>query len=335
MSVELVEFIRNGKLDCLHRGDLAIVDYTGKLLYYAGSPEKRAFIRSSSKPVQAVPVVASGAAEHFQLSDKELSVFCASHNAETLHVETVQGVLKKIGLDESALQCGKHLPLNKDASAALLRSGGEPTSVHSNCSGKHAGMLALAQHMGWDIENYTDLEHPVQQSMLRMMALFADMQPEDVDIAIDGCGAPVFGLPVYNMALAWARLARPDNLPIDIQKAAKRISEAMTAEPFLVAGSGRLCTTLMTTLNGRLIAKSGAEGVYCMAILQDGIGIASKIEDGNGRANGPLVVEALRQVNFLTEADLSALASTYRSTSHNHRGDVVGEARAVYTLQRS
>lgn len=335
VSEKLVELVRGNLVESIHRGDLAVVDYTGHLLYSVGDPcEKVTFIRSASKPIQAIPIVTSGAADHYQFSDRELAIFCASHNAEQVHVETVLGILKKIGLAESALQCGRHLPLSKEAANQLLRNQQEPTEVHCNCSGKHSGMLALAQHMGWDVANYLSIEHPVQQAMRRSMATFAGMEEADIAIGVDGCGVPVFGLPVYNMALAWAHLTRPDALGAANANAARRITQAMTACPMLIAGTGRLCTGLMTHLNGRLVAKSGAEGVYCAGILEQGIGIAVKIEDGNGRANGPVIIDTLRQMGFLTDTDLANLKDFHNPTTYNHRRDVVGESRANFTLKK-
>lgn len=335
MSEKLVEVVRGSLVESIHRGDLAVVDYTGRMLYSVGDPrEKVTFIRSASKPIQAIPIVTSGAAEHYQFTDCELAVFCASHNAEPVHVETVLGILMKIGLAESALQCGSHLPFNKEAANKLLQNKQEPSEVHCNCSGKHSGMLALARHMGWDIGNYLDVNHPVQQAMRQSMATFAGMNKDDIVIGIDGCGVPVFGLPVYNMALAWARLARPEVLDAAHANAAQRITKAMTACPMLVAGTGRLCTGLMTHLNGRLVAKSGAEGVYCAGILEQGIGIAVKMEDGNGRANGPAIIDTLRQMGFLTAADLANLKEFHNPTTYNHRRDIVGESRAAFTLQQ-
>jgi L-asparaginase II len=335
MSEKLVEIMRGSLVESIQRGDLAIVDYTGRLLYSAGHPrEKVTFIRSASKPIQAIPVVTSGAADHYQFTDRELAIFCASHNAEQIHVDTIRGILKKIGLDESALQCGRHLPLDKEAANQLLKDGLEPTEVHSNCSGKHSGMLALAQHMGWDTTNYLNVDHPVQKAMRQSVASFAGMKTDEIVLGTDGCGVPVFGLPVYNMALAWARLAKPEILGDEKANAAHRITKAMTAYPMLVAGTGRLCTGLMTHLNGRLVAKSGAEGVYCAAILEQGIGLALKMEDGNGRADGPVIIDALRQMGFLSEADLNNLQSFHKPTIYNHRGDVVGESHATYTLKK-
>ncbi len=335
MSEKLVELTRGGVVESIHRGDLAVVDFEGLLLYSVGDPrEKSAFIRSSSKPIQAIPVVESGAASRYGLTDQELAVFCASHSAEDIHVETIMSILRKIDLPESALQCGRHLPFDKASSEALVRAGEEPREVHCNCSGKHSGMLTLAQHMGWDASNYLNLEHPVQQAMLDAMAKFAEMSREDISIGIDGCGVPVFGLPVYNMALAWAQLVQPDRFSPATQQAAARIRTAMTRHPRLVAGTGRLCTGLMTSLNGRVIAKSGAEGVYCVALLDKGIGIAVKIEDGNGRATGPAVIEALQQMGFLSEDDLEALKGFHYPTLYNHRRDVIGQSRPVFQLKQ-
>lgn len=333
MSEKLVELTRGRIVESIHRGDLAVVDATGKLLYSVGSPrEKTAFIRSSSKPVQAVPVVESGAVDRFQLTERELAVFCASHSAEPIHVETVLSILGKIGLTEEALQCGRHLPLDKKSAEALIRQGQEPTSVHCNCSGKHSGMLTLAQQMGWDVSTYTELSNPVQQAMLASMSRFSGMPAEEIEIGVDGCGVPVFGLPVYNMALAWARLSDASSLPPATQQAVGRITRAMTAWPQLVAGTGRLCTGLMSQLPGRVIAKSGAEGVYCAALVGQGIGIAVKIEDGNGRATGPVIVEALRQLGVLTADDLEQLHGFHQPTLYNHRHDVIGMVRPAFTL---
>lgn len=335
MSEKLVELTRGNLVESIHRGDLAVVNAEGKLLYSAGSPrEKVTFIRSASKPIQAVPVVESGAADHYQFTQQELAIFCASHSAEEIHVNTVRRILQKIGLDESALQCGRHLPINREAAHELIRNNQKPTEVYSNCSGKHSGMLSLAQHMGWDVSNYLDVDHPVQQTMRQTIAKFANMASEDIEIGIDGCGVPVFGLSVYNMALAWARLAQPDQLGADTAAAARRLTAAMTAWPQMVAGTGRLCTALMTHLNGRVVSKSGAQGVYCVGLLEHGIGITVKIEDGNGRATGPAIIETLRQMGLLDATDLENLKDQYQPLIYNHRRDIVGETRTAFKLKK-
>jgi len=333
VSEVLVHITRNTLIECIHRGDLAVVDSTGKLLYAVGSPqEKIAFIRSSSKPIQALPIIESGAADHFGLTDEELAIFCASHNGEEPHLDTVRSVLRKIGLEESALQCGSHWSSHKPTADTMVRQGLTPTEINCNCSGKHSGMLTLCQYMGWDISNYTEISHPVQQVMLNSMALFAGLAPSEIVIGTDGCGVPVFGLSVYHMARAFAKLANPTGLPATTVSAVHRITKAMMQNPFLVAGSNRLCTSLMATGEGKIFGKSGADGVYCVGLPELGIGLAVKIEDGNGRANAPVMIEALRQLGVLSNAQMAALAPLHNPKNYNHRRDLVGETKAVFTL---
>lgn len=333
MSEALVHIMRNTLVESIHRGDLAVVDATGRLVYAVGSPKtKVAFIRSSSKPIQALPIIESGAADHYKLTDEELAIFCASHNAEGPHLQAVRSVLEKIGLNESALQCGTHWSSHKPTADAMVLEGKTPTEINCNCSGKHSGMLTLAQYKEWDISNYTEITHPVQQEMLNSMALFAGLPASDIVIGTDGCGVPVFGLSVYHMAHAFAKLANPTDMPEGTALAAKRITHAMMTHPFLVAGSNRLCTNLMAAGRGNIFSKSGADGVYCVGLPELGLGLAVKIEDGNGRANGPVVVEALRQLGVLDAEQLSTLAPLHNPKNYNHRKDLVGETKAVFTL---
>lgn len=335
MSNTLVHVTRGNLVESLHRGDLAIVDFEGKLRFSVGSPrQKITFIRSSSKPIQALPILESGAADYFGLSEDELAIFCASHSGEPAHIDTVRSILKKIGLTESALQCGTHWSSHKPTADAMLLGGLNPQSIHCNCSGKHSGMLALAQYHRWDVSNYTEISHPVQQSMLQSMAAFAGISKEDIDLGIDGCGVPVFGLSVYHMALSFAKLARPELLPGRTKEAVKRITSAMMNHPFNVAGTGRLCTTLMTVGKGKIFAKSGAEAVYCVGLPELGLGVAIKIEDGGSRAIAPAVIEALKQIGALCSEQLQALKALHEPTNYNHRKDIIGETKAMFTLAR-
>lgn len=214
----------------------------------------------------------------------------------------------------------------------MVRQGLTPSEINCNCSGKHSGMLTLSQFMGWNTKNYTDINHPVQQTMLKSMALFAGLKPEDICIGTDGCGVPVFGVSVYHMASAFAKLADPSGLPVSIANAANRLTSAMMNHPFLVAGSNRLCTTLMSAGKGNVFGKSGADGVYCVGLPKLGLGLAVKIEDGNGRANGPVMIEALRQLGALDAEQLQALSHMHNPKNYNHRKDLVGETKAIFTL---
>jgi L-asparaginase II len=337
MAKDLVHVIRGGLVESIHRGDLAVVDWQGNLLFSVGEPrDKVTFIRSSSKPIQALTVVESGATEHFGLSEAEIAVMCASHGGEEEHVDTVRSILGKIGLSEEALQCGTHLPSHKPTGEAMVKAGLTPTEIHCNCSGKHSGMLTLCRYMGWDIDGYTELSHPVQQAMLQKMARFADIPAEDIVIGTDGCGVPVFGLSIYHMAKSFASLANPSELNAGEQKAALTVTRAMMKHPFNVAGSGRICTDLMKAAGGRVFAKSGAEGVYCAGVPELGIGIALKAEDGNGaRCSAPSVVEALRQLGVLNPDMLMKLKDQANPTLYNHRKQVIGEVKAVFTLERA
>lgn len=334
MSEVMVHVMRGELVESMHRGDLAVVDWTGKLLYNVGSPrEKVTYLRSSAKPMQALPVVESGAAERFALSDEELAVMCASHSGEERHVETVRRILKKIGLDESALQCGTHWPLDTKTTQLMQRQGQTPTEVHCNCSGKHSGMLALCRYHGWDIADYTALEHPLQQMLLDKVAELAVMDPGNIVVGVDGCGVPVHGMSVYNMALAFARMARPLDLPSTTQMAIGAITQAMMSEPFMVSGSGRFCTDLMHVAAGRVFGKGGAEGVYCLGIPALGLGMAMKTEDGHDyRGPAPVVTQVLGQMKILDDRQISALSHLARPVLHNHRGDVVGRILPVVEL---
>jgi L-asparaginase II len=335
----LVEVGRGPLVESIHRGCLAVVDSGGALLYRVGDPDKVTFFRSSSKPIQALTIILSGAADRFALTEKELAVTAASHNAEDFHVEAALSILSKAGLAEDALQCGAHLPLHGESARRLVREGRRPTAVHSNCSGKHSGMLAACRAMGWPVEGYLSPAHPLQRWNLELVARVCDAT--DISIGIDGCGVPVFGLPVRNMAYGFARLADPDTLPSDLQAPARRVVAAMRAHPEMVAGTGRFCTDLMRAAGDRLVAKSGAEAVYCAGFLKGetavaalaGVGVAVKIEDGGSRATAPAMMKAMMDLGVLDVRAVAALGKYARPESRNERGDLCGEIRAVFTLE--
>ena len=328
----LVQVTRGDMVECVHRGSIAVVNSEGKLLYGKGEPGMYSYLRSSAKPVQAIPVVESGAADRFKLTEKEIAIFCASHNGEEQHTETVFSILSKIGLQEEALACGTHMPIYMPTTKAMIVAGEKSTEVHCNCSGKHSGMLTYAQHMGYPIQGYTEAEHPVQKAALKEISYFADMKEEKVVCGIDGCGVVVFGIPVYNMALTFARLADPEKLPEAKGAAVKRITAAMMNYPEMIGGTGRLCTDLMKHTNGKLFAKSGAEGVYTVGVPSQKIGIAVKIDDGNSRGIGCVIIEVLKQLEILDQNELEALKQHHWIIQKNHRGDLVGEVKPVFEL---
>ncbi len=336
----LVEVTRGPLVESRHLGALAIVTATGELLYSCGDPGLTTYLRSSAKPMQSVALVESGAADAFGLSDRELAVISSSHNGEDMHTICVAGILQKLGLGPQHLACGLHAPLHQPTAQRLLAAGQPFTVLHNNCSGKHAGMLALARHLGVSTEGYFRPEHPVQQRILSTVSALAGMAPSDIVVGVDGCGVPVFGMPLRNAAWAFARLADPRYLPPGWAAAARRVVKAMQAHPEMVGGSQRWDTDLIRQTAPRVFAKGGAEGYYALGVLpqaggrQDGVGMSLKIVDGDqlGRARPVAVVEALRQLGVLTEEDLAALAKWRTSEARNHRGEAVGQVRPAFSL---
>lgn len=340
-AASLVEVSRGPIVESRHRGHLIAVDGRGKTVAALGAPETVTYIRSSGKPFQAMPLVTSGAADHFGFSEKEIAIACGSHSGEPEHVATVQSMLARIGMDESALKCGAHVPFSVDEARKLIENHQQPSVLQNNCSGKHAGMLALALHLGAPTETYDQPTNPVQQQILKAVSTFSDVPREDLAIGTDGCGAPVFGLPVHAMALMYARLIKPpDEFAPAVKNACQRLVNAMISFPEMVGGKkGRLDTELIRAGKGRLISKIGAEGVYTVGALPSdqwpsGLGFALKVEDGDDhRARPPAVIEALRQLGLLSAEDLPALAEYSPTPIRNRRGDHVGDARAAFTLE--
>jgi L-asparaginase II len=334
-STKLVNVTRGNLIESSHKGHVAVVDRKGQLLFYAGNPDSKVFARSSMKPIQAIPVVETGAVDHYKFSDADLSLCCASHNGEKMHTNRVLSILARAGMEDTSLKCGTHIPRWQDTYKELIMDGKEVTSLYNNCSGKHTGMLATAKHMNEPIENYFDLNHPVQQRILTAVSEMTEYPKEDIEIGIDGCGVPVHGLPLERLAYGYAKMANPDGLPENRRNSIKRITEAMVREPEMVGGTGRYCTDFMRVGQGRFIGKAGAEGVYCIGDHEMGIGIAIKIEDGNGRAVYPVAVEVLKQLNFLTEQQIEELMNHYRPKLRNARNEVIGELVADFKLQNA
>jgi L-asparaginase II len=331
VAIELVKSTRGDLIETIHRGDIAVVDADGRLLWSAGDPGKVTYMRSAAKPIQATAAVESGALDRFGITPRELAVICASHNGEPFHVDAVLSILARIGLSEEALQCGTHPPGYVPAAVALYRSGASPSPVHNNCSGKHSGMLAAAVALGAPTETYLERDHPVQQRILHNVASYAGLSERAIVVAVDGCSAPVFGLPIFGMALMYARLASPQRLPPEQAAAARRIVAAMQGYPEMVGGTERFDTDLMAACRARLFAKGGAEGVHCVGVPALGLGVAVKIESGHGAAASVATMEVLRGLGVLDEAALARLAPYRIPDVRNVRGRVVGRMQPVFT----
>jgi L-asparaginase II len=337
----LVEVRRGAITESRHRGHIVAAEPDGKVIAYAGAPENVTFLRSSAKPLQALPLLVSGAAEHFGFNDEEVALACGSHSGESIHTETAASMLRKIGLTSAALKCGTHEPFSPEVTRELRARGEQPNVLQNNCSGKHVGMLALALHLGAPTETYDSPENPVQLAIARTVAQFSDIPLEDISVGVDGCGVPVFGITIKAMALAYARLVSP---PADFEKpvrdACRRIVKAMTTYPELIGGTKeRLDTEIMRGAKGRVVSKVGAEGVYTAGILPceewpNGLGLALKIEDGDDhRARPTVVIESLNQLGVLRDESLEAVARYAFFPVRNRRDEVVGEIRASFSLR--
>ena len=311
---------RGGILESVHRGRYAVVDPEGAVLDYLGDIEGYVCMRSSAKPFQALPLVFSGAAEAFGFTDEEISVACASHNGEPRHLAAVRSVLRRVGLSERDLQNGFHPPMHAPSAGRLAKTGESPRAIHGNCSGKHAAMLAVCVHAGWDISGYRDPDGPLQGLILRTIAAVCGVEPGDVRRAGDGCGVPVFAVPLRSMGLGFARLASggAGGFPADLSESLRRVRDAMLKHPYMVAGTGRLDTKLMEGTS--LLTKSGAEAVFAAAnTTEPAWGMALKVSDGASRALAPAAVGALARWGVRVPRGLDSSPVT------DLHGETVGE----------
>lgn len=321
----LVEVWRGPLAESLHRGSVAVAEAAGSLRAALGDTSRPVFLRSLAKPIQALPVIESGAAHTYGLSARELAAMCGSLNGEDAQAEVVAGILGRVGLDEASLLCGLQPPSHRPTAERLAATGAPLSPLRHNCAGKHAAMLVLCRHHGWDTSNYPDPRHPVQRLILSRLAAFCGLDEAEVAIGIDGCGVPVFGVSLEAAARAYARLAARD------EPAVERLMDACLAHPEMIGGEGRICTAAMRAVPSCL-AKTGAEGGYALALSRQGLGVVVSIEDGAMRAAHSVVVEALAQLGVLDEAGRAALARWHRPPVKNFRGEVVGEIVPVFRL---
>jgi L-asparaginase II len=315
---------RGTDVESRHRVHAAVVGADDTLVGVAHDPTVVSSWRSCAKPFQVMPFLESGGFDQLQWGDDQLALSCASHGGEPEHVAIAEAMLADIGMEEGDLACGPHDPLSSRGMKVLRESGARLTRAHNNCSGKHAAMLARAQTAGWHTYGYERRDHPVQRCCLQAVAHWADMPETEVGQAIDGCGVVAFSLPLENMARAWSRLARAvrDDDPIPT-----RIVNAMRTRPFLVGGTDRFDSVLIEETEGRVVAKIGAEGVHSVAVPEQGIGFAVKVDDGAQRAQFPAVLRVLQILDVLPSTLPARLEEFLRRPVRNTRGEAVGEIR--------
>lgn len=328
----LVEVVRGSRVESEHRGRVAVVDAGGAAVLGFGDVGRPIFPRSAIKPMQALPLLDSGAADRFAFGDEELALASASHSGEPAHVAIVERMLARAGLDVSALACGAHPPIHAASAQALARSGRAPSPLHNNCSGKHAGFLCAARALGAEPAGYTDPEHAVQRAVRAALEGLAGVSIAEGSYGVDGCSVPTWPLPLDRLAGAFARFATGQGLGPERARAAARITAACTARPYLVAGTGRFCTRIMEHFGKRILVKTGAEGVLCGAFPELGLGLAIKCDDGAGRAAEVAMTALIARLLPLDRADEAVLAPMLHPVLRNWNGIEVGALRPTEIL---
>ena len=320
----IAELTRGAVVESRHRGAFVVENQNGSVMSGAGDYTAAFFPRSAIKAFQCLPVIESGAAARFSLSDEEIALCCSSHNGEPEHVRVARSILEKAGVSEDCFECGAHMPSATEAAYQLVRQGEKPQQVHNNCSGKHAGMLALAKHLGAPLEGYVKHDHPVQRAVAACLTRFSGVDVSAAPYGIDGCSVPSWALPMDKVALAFARLgAAQDEGP-------RRIIAAARAHPFLIAGTKRFDTMAMQSLP-RLFIKVGAEGVFCGCIPHAGLGFALKCEDGALRGAEVAISQMLANLTIWTIEEQEALHKLSHQPINNWRKIHVGDIHAVNT----
>jgi L-asparaginase II len=327
-----VEATRGARVESRHRGAGAVFDADGASVLTFGDVETPIFPRSAVKALQALPLIESGAADTLKLSEAEIALVCASHSGEAVHVETARAMLAKAGLDESALACGVHWPLGEAAARALARSGAKPTALHNNCSGKHAGFLCLACASGWATKGYEAAGSPVQREVRGAIAAMTGAALGEEVCATDGCSIPTYAVPLRALALGFARLGTGSGLAPERAKAAARLRAAVAANPLMVAGEGKFDTEVMRLFGARVFVKTGAEGVYCAALPELGLGLAVKADDGATRAARIMIAALIDRFLPMDETERARFAPFVALPLRNWNGIAVGALRPVGAL---
>ena len=328
MSDELlVEVLRNSTVESRHFGAAVVCDFKGNVIESWGNIDRLVFPRSALKPMLAIQLVESGASDQFSLSDAELSLACSSHQGEILHQNLVESWLHRLGLTEEHLACGPVLPEDTESAHKLLAAGQQGCRIHHNCSGKHTGFLTTALHLNLSLENYHLLDHPLQQLSLDILSELAGVDLKQYPMGIDGCGLPAPTMPLVKLGYAMARFAKPVDLPATRAQAIYRLHEAITNEPFYIAGHGTVVTELNDVTKGAVLAKTGAEGILTAALPGRGLGIALKIADGSARARSVALLAILDHLDVLSDEEKLKLESHISPMIINSRGLAVGEIR--------
>lgn len=330
MNPILVELRRGGVLESFHRGVICVVDKNGNVVYSRGDIQQVCYPRSAMKYFQHLPIIVDGIFDHFGFTSQELSLMCGSHNGEPIHEEVAQEMLCKIGKSVKDLGCGAQSPTRKSDWVNLIQKGLTPSAIHNNCSGKHAGFLSWNTYHNIESGSYLNPEFELQQRIKSVFSSFYEIKESELKLGIDGCSAPTYAMPVYNQALSYKNLVAPNkNISDDLKMAAQRVVKAVIEYPEMVAGTKRYCTDLMRVTKGRIIGKTGADGVYCLAIPEKKWGISIKVDDGRMGPQYQIAQELLKHLGLITEQEAKELDPYREFDLSNFAGNVVGSSKVV------
>jgi len=328
----LVEVLRGDSVECVHRGAAVVCDAAGRVVFSVGDVEQAIYPRSAIKALQALPLVESGAADRYGFGHAELVLACSSHSGEPRHAETAAAMLAKAGLTEATLECGAHWPSGASATHGLARSGGKPSALHNNCSGKHSGFVCFACQEGIDPAGYVGIDHKVQRFVAEAVGeVTGHRLDRETAFGIDGCSIPTFAVPLKKLAHGFAKLATGEGVGPERAKAFARLRAACAAEPFMVAGSGRFCTDVMGLFSERVFVKTGAEGVFCAALPGQGLGVALKCLDGASRASEVMMATLIAKLVPMDEAERAKFQRFVTPVMKNWNGITVGGLRPTFS----
>ncbi len=332
MNQTLAVLTRSGFIESMHAGFICVTDSNRKVIFSIGDPETKVFMRSAAKPLQALPLVQSGALEKFKITQMELAAICASHSGQEFHLQAVSSILDKIGLSEENLGCGVANPYNDETLNNLIRNGVKPSQLYNTCSGTHAGMLALCRFYGYPVEDYVKPEHPVQKLIHDVISELLECEPCNLETGMDGCDIPTFILTMKQGAYLYSLLSQGSAGNSRYMDSLEIIKDAMTSYPSIISGHAEFCTDLILKSGGKAIGKIGAEGMYCIAAPEKKIGICIKISDGRERATYPVTLHILRQFDILDDEAFNSLSIWAYPPLKNHKGHLVGYTIPVFDI---
>lgn len=332
MEEILVEEYRGGILECIHTGHICGVSDDGNVKYEVGDVDFVAFLRSSAKPIQAIPVLKRGLDKKYNITEKETTIFAASHRAQSWHVEALESIMSKVGISEDELVCLPTYPLSNDAKEALLKESKPKRRIYHNCSGKHLGILTLCRALGCSTEDYWDIKNPAQQEILKHISIVSDYPVDKIKVGTDGCGVPVFAMPLKYLAKAYMRLACPDLIEDkDVREAVIKITGLMNKYPQMVSGTDLICSLLNEDPN--IVAKGGSKGVYCFGLREERLGFALKVMDGS-EEEWPLIVAAiLEKINYKNKETIERLYRVFPKEIKNDNNKIVGCSEVKFNFK--